>query len=261
MLSKVLSFAGIHTQNLSSYPVTASRYLVITNTSILGFSRITGLMLRSSDILAINEGGTERPYLVRQTQSSYNTLTLEKGFGTYEVMRAMAKMNYLLIIIRDHSGYMKGAYYLDDAIIKDVSLSELDAKSSNVLIQSMTIAYHSLKRQDKLMKAAMATGLAGRLLGGLSGGQIGPLLNIAERYITKDGIETRNEVKARDQYEQNLSSGTTAAQQATAATNPDILDVMAQNNQADSYAKVQEEKQAELERQEITELENAVEMD
>ena len=256
-VSGALSLAGIHTKNKSSYPTPSSRYLVITNNSILGFSRISGLSLKSSNVLVLNEGGTDRPYLVSQPQKDYNTMTLEKGFGTYELMRAMAKMKFLMIIIRDYNGSLKGAYYFKDAVIKDIKLSDLEAKSSEVLIQTMTIAYHSLKRQDLVMSLApLVSGVAIGLVNDLFGTSATSLLGLAESYVTSDGIEKRNDEKAQREYIETLN-----ASAVQGITNPDIASALSHNEQAGTNAENEAKRLSEQEQAALSELEKAVELD
>ena len=256
-VSGALSLAGIHTKNKSGYPTPSSRYLVITNNSILGFSRISGLSLKSSNVLVLNEGGTDRPYLVSQPQKEYNIMTLEKGFGTYELMRAMAKMKFLMIIIRDHNGSLKGAYYFKDAVIKDIKLSDLEAKSSEVLIQTMTIAYHSLKRQDLIMNVVpRLSGAATGLVNDLFGTSATSLLGLAESYITADGNEKRKDEKAQRAYIEALD-----ASAVPDITNPEIASALSHNEQARLNADRESDRLSEQEQEALSELEKVVELD
>lgn len=262
IVSKAMSLAGIHVRNLSEYPVMSSRYLVLTNSSILGFSKVSGLTLKSTNILALNEGGTERPYLVRQQQGEHKILMLEKGFGTYEVMTAMRNMRYLMILIRDAKGAMQGAYYLDDAVIKDVTLSDLEAKSSNVLIQTMTIAYHSMKRQDKLMNFVPMIRNVVQKFADVPGGS---LLSLAESYATGAGAQQRKDEQTQQKTVENIRRQNEAAKAAPApvqgASNPDITAALEQNNQVVRNETAVSERRALQEQADTAALESLMELD
>ena len=64
-----------------SYPLVAYQYDVILGGYLTSFSKITGLVLQSAEVMAINEGGRNQPYLFRDSKKRLQTMVLEKGYA------------------------------------------------------------------------------------------------------------------------------------------------------------------------------------
>ncbi len=204
----LLSRVGVGIGNNNEYPIQSNSYFVIFGTSITSFSKISGITLKSSDVIAITEGGSNKPYLLKQAKGDFNTITFEKGYGTMELM-SMAKglktANIMMIIIKGPDKAIKAAYYTDRAMVKNITLSDLDAEQSRPLIQSMTVVYNELKKADDLIISALS------LLNGLGGsGGTGvttvdeAMVNVLER--DKEESKRRKEEAARKKAEEKVAS-------------------------------------------------------
>ena len=83
-----------------------------------------------------------------------NTITFERGLGigfqgstSTDMLQFVEKIRIrdMLLIIYGNTPEEKKAYYTDTAYVKDIVLSDLNATSQEVLIQSMTIVYDVFK--------------------------------------------------------------------------------------------------------------------
>ncbi len=129
-----------------SFPVLSHRFYVIFNNQIeMHFSKISEMTLKASHITPFNEGGANKPYFLRDYQKTLNTLTLEKGFGTLDVLNMMHKVHDMTIVVKQSDGTVKSVFYARRAVVQDVKLSELTGATSQVLIQKMTIVYNNFQ--------------------------------------------------------------------------------------------------------------------
>lgn len=192
-ISLLASTLGLNLGNLSEYPANSNKYYVALGTFLTSFSKVSGINLKSSQIVPINEGGSNKPYLFRDTKKEFNTITFEKGFGTIDVMSMVDKVSVMTIIIKGNDNSIKGVYYTDRAIVQSVSLSDLDALKSEPLIQTMTVAYNTLKKADKIMTALSFLSAAG---GSTS---------IVDSALSKQARDKAEEEKAQSTKEKELS--------------------------------------------------------
>jgi phage tail-like protein len=139
-----------HNSNKSSYPLNNNNYVVVFGKYTMGFSKISGIALKSSEYSAINEGGRDTPYILPEQTKKINTITFEKGLGTSNLMSIVNKINLLTIIIRGSDQSIKAVYYTDRAFVENINLSDLNANASEVLIQTMTVSYNTLKKVDNI---------------------------------------------------------------------------------------------------------------
>ena len=142
--------------NLSGgeYPFTTNHYVVSFGSIVIGFSKISGISLKTTEYTTMNEGGNDTPYILLDQNKNFNTITFEKGFGTgfqgsnatdmLELIKEV-KIRDMLLVIYDSNKERKKAYYTNTAYVKDIVLSDLNAMGQEVLIQSMTIVYDVFK--------------------------------------------------------------------------------------------------------------------
>ena len=124
-----------------TYPLVAYQYDVILGGYLTSFSKITGLVLQSAEVMAINEGGRNQPYLFRDSKKKLQTMVLEKGYGTLNLIDICDKVTDVTIILRNQKGEIMQAYSTGYAVVQEIKFSELNACSTQVLIQYMSIAY------------------------------------------------------------------------------------------------------------------------
>lgn len=123
------------------YPLIAYQYDVILGGYLTSFSKITGLVLQSAEVTAVNEGGRNQPYLFRDSKKKLQTMVLEKGYGTMNLIDICDKITDVTIILRNQKGEIIQAYSTGYAIVQEIKFSDLNACSTQVLIQYMSIAY------------------------------------------------------------------------------------------------------------------------
>ena len=137
------------------YPFIANSYVVSFGSVVTSFSKISGISLKTTEYMAMNEGGSDAPYILLDQNKNFNTITLERGLGigfegsTLTDMLEFVKnkkIRDMLLIIYGNTKEEKKAYYTDTAYVKDIVLSDLNATSQEVLIQSMTIVYDVFKK-------------------------------------------------------------------------------------------------------------------
>ncbi len=126
------------------YPLLCYQYDVILGGYLTSFSKITGLVLKSSEVTAVNEGGRNQPYLFRDSKKKIHTMVLEKGYGTVDLMSFCDNITDVTILLRNQKGEIIQAYSTSYAVVQEIKFSDLDASKTEVLIQSMTIAYTML---------------------------------------------------------------------------------------------------------------------
>lgn len=246
-MQKILSSFGFDIGNLNNYPIDGTKYFVILGTSVCSFSKISGIYLRSVKTMGVNEGGMNEPYIVEEPNSELNTLRFEKGFGTTDVLNMVNKIKTMLLLIKGRDNKIKGAYYTSRMIVKDITLSDLDAGKSTVLIQTMTISYTYLKKSDAIIKAA-STDLGNSML---------ELLD----YNSND--EQTAQIKA---YSQKLSeqkqASIAAKQQVKQAVpkNPDVNTAAAVNNQVQQRQEKEKLKREAQRQKKLDEIKNNLEL-
>lgn len=172
------------------------KYVVSIASSVLGFSKISGMKLHADSYSAVNEGGYDAPYFVRGPRKEMNTLTFEKGViwdgkkdkvrQTLPALVKKAAVSDLLIMILGGDGRVQTAYSADYAVIKELSLSDLDAQSVSALIQTMTVGYDVLapveeKKLSELEQRLAGSGAGTKHAGGLpEEGAVPAMLDHAE---------------------------------------------------------------------------------
>lgn len=171
----LLSSFGINLGNVEEYPVLGTNYFVIIGMSVLSFSKISGINLFSQSTKAINEGGRYEPYIVEEPNEKLNKITFEKGLGTVNIMNIVNSAKSMIIVIKDSNNKIKGIYYTGTMLIESISISELEASKSNVLIQKMEISYINLKQMKDFDKYSSVFD--------------GELLSYLSTYNTNDDIE------------------------------------------------------------------------
>lgn len=126
------------------YPLLSYQYDVILGGYLTSFSKITGIVLQSSEVVAVNEGGRNQPYLFRDSKKNFHTMVLEKGYGTVNLINFYDKVTDVTIILRNQQGNIVQAYSTSYAVVQEIKFSDLNASTTEVLIQSMSIAYTTL---------------------------------------------------------------------------------------------------------------------
>lgn len=247
-MQKILSSFGFNIGNLNDYPIDGTKYFVILGTSVCSFSKISGIYLRSVKTMGINEGGMNESYIVEEPNNDLNTLRFEKGFGTIDVLSMVNKIKTMLLLIKGRDNKIQGAYYTSRMIVKDITLSDLDAGKSTVLIQTMTISYTYLKKSEAIVQAA--------------GTDFGSSMLELLDYNSND--EQTAQIKA---YSQKLSEQKKASNVAKKQTekqtmpkNPDVNIASAVNKQVQQKKEEEKLKEKENQQKKLEEIKNNLEL-
>lgn len=134
------------------YPLTACNYFALFGARLLGFSKISEMHLLSAHLTAVNEGGSNFPYIAGDTKKDFHTLTFEKGYGTADLLQSVPRIGPLTIVVKGPGQTVEGVFYTRRAVMQELVLSELNAAASALLIQRMTFAYSTLKKADNLQR-------------------------------------------------------------------------------------------------------------
>lgn len=247
-VSSILSGMGINLGNLNEYPLSGNNYFVILGTSMLSFAKISGLVLRSVKTKGVNEGGINEPYIVEEPSDELNTLVLEKGYGTVDVMDMIKHAKMMILIIRGPGNLIKGVYYTSRMIVKEVALSDLEGNKSEVLIQRMTISYTYLKRATKVMKMATNGGL----------GNISELLNYNDNSEDQEAIQEYSAKLSAQKAEQTAARNEEKA--SNAGGNPEVQAAAGTNQRVTENQRQAEQQRQQEERQKEAEIRGKLEL-
>ncbi len=147
------------------YPLTSERFVVSIASNMIGFSKVSGIKLKSQEIQVKNEGGSDIPLFLPEQRKNLNTLTLEKGVlwsekkkdGQKDLISLAGKSLWdLIIMVYGKDRNVKRAYCADYALVKEITLSDLNAASPNTLIESMIIVYDLLRPLDNKKMEGMS---------------------------------------------------------------------------------------------------------
>ncbi len=139
------------------YPFIANSYVVSFGSVVTSFSKVSGISLKTTEYMSMNEGGSDSPYILLDQNKNFNTITFERGLGIgfqgntlTDMLQFVEKVKIrdMLLIIYGNTLEEKKAYYTDTAYVKDIVLSDLNATSQEILIQSMTIVYDVFKESN-----------------------------------------------------------------------------------------------------------------
>lgn len=135
------------------YPMLSYQYDVILGGVLTSFSKISGMVLKSAEVTAVNEGGRNQPYLFRDSRKNIHTMTLEKGYGTLDLLELSNKVIDVTILLRKQDLSIVQAYATSYAVVQEIKLSDLEASDTKVLIQSMTVAYTILSPAKNVLES------------------------------------------------------------------------------------------------------------
>lgn len=235
---------GLNLGNFSEYPTNSNSYFVALGSFLTSFSKVSGIVLKSSSLISINEGGNNKPFILKDVKKEFNTITFEKGYGTMDIMNLIDKINMMTIIIRGNDKSIKGIYYTDRAMVSSITLSDLNANSSEPLIQTMNVAYNTLKKSEKLMTA----------LKFINTGSISSLVNTAISSQSRDKAkkEKNDIIENQKMVNSNAIDRHNIKGQSFAALQTENAKVISEhNNKADNQKQIQMEKQKQKEQEKL----------
>lgn len=138
-------------------PIVAVRFIVLFNTTTLGFQSVSGIGIERS-VSYVSEGGrNDYPILIPKPQSEPHRLTFKRG---YEMRKASvlgllsgyagsqaieAKGALGTILVLDETQSIKAIYSFISQGVVEWEVSDLDAERSSPLIETFTIAHRGLQ--------------------------------------------------------------------------------------------------------------------
>ena len=136
-----------------SDPLRGFRYLVeIQGISSGGFSRVKGLS-REVKHESYREGGVNEYEHKLITQVAYPVVVLERGLAlddlwqwAQDVADGQVSRKTIWIRLQNEANERMWAWQIEHALPVKWSASDLDAQSSQVVIESLELAHHGLRR-------------------------------------------------------------------------------------------------------------------
>lgn len=134
-------------------PLRGFRFLVeIEGLATGGFSRVKGLS-REAKYESYREGGVNEYEHKLITQVSYPVVVLERGLALPDLWKwALAaadgevKRKTIWIILQDEANLPMWAWRIEHAIPVKWTASDLDAQTSPVVMESLELAHHGLRK-------------------------------------------------------------------------------------------------------------------
>ena len=135
-------------------PVPSYKFQVFINNIRMGFSRVTNIE-ESIETEPLQEGGVnDRVYSLRAPVRGEKTLVLERGAGTRGLVLELLTLRFrvgqripgtMLILVSGRDGAITNNYEVHGAVNKKCKVGNLDAMSSEVLIESFELTYETLE--------------------------------------------------------------------------------------------------------------------
>ncbi len=135
--------------NNTAYPFPGYNFCLYIDALKIGFRSVSGLTLKKDAYTAFHEGGTNFGLsILREEKKEPCRMTLSKGVGSYNPAKSMSKITVLILMVMDEYHKPVHAYYFSNAYVEQVTVSDLDAESSQTMIDSITIIYDSATEID-----------------------------------------------------------------------------------------------------------------
>lgn len=138
-------------------PIVAVRFIVLFNTTTLGFQSVSGIGTQRS-VSYVSEGGrNDYPILIPQPQAEPHRLTFKRGYqmrklsitgllsGYIGSQAIEAKKALGTILVLDEKQSIKAIYSFISQGAVEWEVSDLNAERSEPLIETFTITHRGLK--------------------------------------------------------------------------------------------------------------------
>lgn len=138
-------------------PIVAVRFIVLFNTTTLGFQSVSGLETKRS-VGYVSEGGrNDYPILIPKPQSEPHRLTFKRGYqmrklsitgllaGNVGSQAIEARGALGTILVLDEKQSIKAIYSFISQGVVEWEVSDLNAERSAPLIETFTITHRGLK--------------------------------------------------------------------------------------------------------------------
>lgn len=163
------------TPNQRPEPVPGHKFQVFVSNVRMGFSKVTNIE-ESIETQAFQEGGVnDRVYSLCRPASTERTLVFERGLGNRALAAGLLNGSFavgrrilpdILILVGTGSGTISNIYQVHGAVIRRWSLGDLDAMSSQVVIERFELTYETLE------SCPVSKSLAGRQMAAVKADEI-----------------------------------------------------------------------------------------
>ena len=140
--------------NLHPDPVPGYKFQVFINNIRFGFSKVTNIET-AVETEPLQVGGVnDRVYSLRTPVKAERTLVLERGVASRGIAFTLITLrldvgqripNDIYIFISNRNGVVTNLYSVHGAVVKKIRLSDLNAMSSDVLIESFEMTYETME--------------------------------------------------------------------------------------------------------------------
>ena len=136
----------------SSKPMPSYNFLVFIGTSPISFSKVSSIEVEI-ETEALAEGGVNGSvHSLSKPASSEKKLIFERGVASGESsnkavsasLRVGSFHKFIIVSVLNQDGLPKKTYMATDAVLKKRRLSDLDAMSGGVFVESLEFAYKNL---------------------------------------------------------------------------------------------------------------------
>lgn len=127
------------------------RFKVLINNKVVSFAKVSGLNMDIETEVLAEGGHNGSGYIIAAPAKASKTLRLQRGVLTNDnsVLKKMQPGIYLnqgiVIMMLDMKGQTQIKYVAERALVTKWEVSELDAQSGQVLIDTFEVAYTQLK--------------------------------------------------------------------------------------------------------------------
>ena len=134
-------------------PLRGFRFVLeIEGLTSAGFTRVKGLS-REVKIESYREGGVNEYEHKLITQVSYPVVILERGLALYDLWKwalatadGQVERKTVWIRLQNEAGEKMWAWQIEDALPVKWSASDMDALSPQVVMESLELAHHGLRK-------------------------------------------------------------------------------------------------------------------
>jgi phage tail-like protein len=134
--------------------VMTSNFFVMFGSVKLGFARVSRIDVAYESETVAEGGVNNKVTSLRAPQREERMISMERGsitskesneFNLFEVFKTDTRFPVVFVGVNGIDGKMQKMYALHNCVLKRWSLGDLDAGSSNVLIESLDFAYETIE--------------------------------------------------------------------------------------------------------------------
>lgn len=139
-----LTELGRYALSMGIYPYSGYNFCMILDGYKIGFQKASGITLRNDNYYPYHEGGFNQSVSIfRNENKDYNELVLEKGVGFFNPTKLQTSFGVMLLVAYNARHEVARVYGFSGGIVSKITVSEFDASTSKVQIDTTSILYDS----------------------------------------------------------------------------------------------------------------------